>query len=217
MKPVSPRAQRGAVLIVALLFLTILTILGVTAMTTTTFEERMAGNTRDVSLAFQAAEAALRDARRDLNGITILPFNTPRNPAIKLKTGFGDGTDTNNATCGKSKVAVPQTLGLCRSGAYDGEKGVQPPMNNSTTIWQDPPPGIDSSVEFGTYTGALIPAGMLARRPRYFIEVLCYQLSGAFSLGGAPAEPCAFYRITARGWGANINTQVTLQEIFLKP
>ena len=65
--------QHGAVLIVALLFLVILTILGVTAMTATTFEEKISGNTRDLNVAFQAAEAALRDARRDINGIVIPP------------------------------------------------------------------------------------------------------------------------------------------------
>ena len=63
MKPVHRNAQRGAVLVIALLFLTILTILGVTAMTTTTYEERLAGNARDSGTAFQAAEAALRDAK----------------------------------------------------------------------------------------------------------------------------------------------------------
>jgi len=38
-----------------------LTIVGVTAMQSTTLEEKMAGNQRDRSVAFQAAETALRD------------------------------------------------------------------------------------------------------------------------------------------------------------
>src|SRR5688572_9206262 len=67
MRPHLPHRQRGAVLIVALLFLVMLTLLGVTAMTSSTMEERMAGNARDNGVAFQAAEAALRDARRDLD------------------------------------------------------------------------------------------------------------------------------------------------------
>ncbi|NIP73105.1 MAG: pilus assembly protein PilX [Gammaproteobacteria bacterium] len=54
--------QRGAVLAISLLMLLVLTLIGVTAMQTTTLEERMAGNTRDRELAFQAAEAGLRDA-----------------------------------------------------------------------------------------------------------------------------------------------------------
>lgn len=56
------RAQRGAVLVISLLFLTILTILGVASMRGTVLQERMAFNTREQNLALQAAEAALRDA-----------------------------------------------------------------------------------------------------------------------------------------------------------
>lgn len=52
--------EAGSALIIGLIFLLILTIIGVTAMRSTTLQERMAGNTRDINLAFQAAEAALR-------------------------------------------------------------------------------------------------------------------------------------------------------------
>ena len=58
--------QRGAVLIVGLLILLVMTLIGVTAMQTTTLEERMAGNLRDMSLAFQASEAALHQGETDL-------------------------------------------------------------------------------------------------------------------------------------------------------
>lgn len=54
--------QRGSALIVGLIFLVLLTILGLTAMKTTTLEEKMAGNLRDRNTAFQSAETALRDA-----------------------------------------------------------------------------------------------------------------------------------------------------------
>lgn len=52
--------QHGTALVVALVFLLLMTLIGVTAMQTTTLQERMAGNERDRNLAFQAAEAALR-------------------------------------------------------------------------------------------------------------------------------------------------------------
>ena len=54
------RAERGAALIVGLVMLLIMTLIGATAMQSTTLQERMAGNTRDRHLAFQASEAALR-------------------------------------------------------------------------------------------------------------------------------------------------------------
>lgn len=53
--------QQGAVLVVGLLILVMLTLIGVTAMSSGMMDERMAGNSRDLNLAFQAAEAALRD------------------------------------------------------------------------------------------------------------------------------------------------------------
>lgn len=61
------RGQRGAILIVSLLLLLVMTIIGVFAMRGTTLEERMAGNLRDRDLAFQAAEAALREAESNFN------------------------------------------------------------------------------------------------------------------------------------------------------
>jgi len=54
--------QRGAVLVISMIMLLLLTILGVTSMRSTNLEERMAGNTRDRHLAFEAAEAALTEA-----------------------------------------------------------------------------------------------------------------------------------------------------------
>ncbi len=53
--------QRGAALIVALIMLLVMTVLGIASLGVTRMEERMAGNARDVDLAFQASEAGLRD------------------------------------------------------------------------------------------------------------------------------------------------------------
>ena len=53
--------QAGSALIVSLVILLLLTLIGVTAMSTTSLEERMAGNNRDENIAFQAAETAARD------------------------------------------------------------------------------------------------------------------------------------------------------------
>jgi len=54
--------QTGATLIVSLLILLVMTLLGVTAMQTNILEEKMSGNSQDVSLSLQAAEAAMREA-----------------------------------------------------------------------------------------------------------------------------------------------------------
>ncbi len=54
-------AQRGSALIISLVILIVMTLIGLTGISTSSLEEKMAGNTRDRALAFQAAEAALRD------------------------------------------------------------------------------------------------------------------------------------------------------------
>jgi type IV pilus assembly protein PilX len=67
-RPRPNRVQRGAVLVVGLIFLSLMTLIGVTAFTVATQEERIAGNTRDRNRAFEAAEAALRECERYLSG-----------------------------------------------------------------------------------------------------------------------------------------------------
>ncbi len=65
--------QQGAVLIVSMLILLILTILGITAMSTTTLEEKMTSNFKQRQIAFQSASSALRDAEAWLlNPVNIL-------------------------------------------------------------------------------------------------------------------------------------------------
>lgn len=62
--PESPQCtQQGFVLIVALILLLVLTMLGLAAAQSTSLEERMAGNSRNHDLAFQAAEAGLNAAQ----------------------------------------------------------------------------------------------------------------------------------------------------------
>lgn len=58
----SRHAQKGAALAVALVMLLIVTLLGLSSMRSTVMQERMTANQYDRSLAFQAAEAALRAA-----------------------------------------------------------------------------------------------------------------------------------------------------------
>lgn len=57
-----PRRQRGAALATVLILLVVMTLLGLASLRSTQMEERMSGNQLDRGLAFQAAEAALREA-----------------------------------------------------------------------------------------------------------------------------------------------------------
>jgi type IV pilus assembly protein PilX len=67
------QTQRGAALATSLILLLVLTIIGVSAMQMTRMQERMAGNSRDVNLALQGAEAALRDGEKWLGSLNDTP------------------------------------------------------------------------------------------------------------------------------------------------
>lgn len=195
------RRQTGAVLIVSLLFLVILTILGVTAMSGTTLEHRMAGNTRDHAVALQAAEAALRDAHRDVNP---KPTETGRNLPV---TSYGTGTP---GSCG---AAGAPNEGLCVAlPQVEGGAGYVLP----TTLDLNVVPG----TQYGKHTGApllkSVVAGagntLLPNQPKYWVEALCgIEPPGETVSGGVT---CGFRRITAQGYGVNPNTKVTLQEVY---
>jgi type IV pilus assembly protein PilX len=88
----SRRTQRGLSLVVVLLFLVMLSILGTTAIQTSSLEEKMTGNERDRQIAFEAAEAALRDAEQE-----ILLSLSPTSP-------FDSACD--NGLCTPSTTAV---------------------------------------------------------------------------------------------------------------
>lgn len=106
--------QRGIVLVVGLVFLLVLTILGVTALRTTTLEERMAGNLMSKTMAFQDAEAAIASYLNTLNDRTntSISLSTQQacNPDETLDNLSHNDSDTmSNTTCprylGNSAVA----------------------------------------------------------------------------------------------------------------
>ena len=74
MKQLKPMLyMQGATLIIALIMLVLIAIIGFGAMQTTTMEEKMAGNLRDNTISFQAAEAGLRDREDWLSSLTTKP------------------------------------------------------------------------------------------------------------------------------------------------
>lgn len=81
--------ERGATLIISMIFLLILSIIGLAGMDVTSLEEKMAGNMRDRNMAFQSAEAALRDGEDYLESIVVLPAFDGNNGLYALPT---DGT-----------------------------------------------------------------------------------------------------------------------------
>lgn len=74
--------QHGVALVVVLILLLVMTLLGLASMRGTLLEERMSGNMVDRGLAFQAAEAALRE------GEALLVPIPPVFPAVGCSNGL---------------------------------------------------------------------------------------------------------------------------------
>ncbi|MHB1075517.1 pilus assembly PilX family protein [Thiobacillus sp.] len=74
--PTTPTStsQHGAALITGLIFLVVLTLISLSAIKSTSLEERMAGNARDQDVAFEAAEAGVRDAMKSLASLKSSSF-----------------------------------------------------------------------------------------------------------------------------------------------
>jgi type IV pilus assembly protein PilX len=144
-----PNHQTGISLVIVMIFLVILSVLGVSAMQSSTLGSRVARNEADRTLAFQAAEAALRDGELDIKNLKA--NNTA---CVAASAGCraenisrGNGFDTS---C---------TLGLCDSRAF------------TTPVWEDTAKWATTgtSVEYGTYTAAAdLP--VVGQQPRYILE-----------------------------------------------
>lgn len=72
----TPQSQSGIALVTSLLVLVLVTMLALSAVSTSVFEERMAGNSRDRTLAFESAEYAMREAQSVLTGAVVPVFST---------------------------------------------------------------------------------------------------------------------------------------------
>ena len=141
--------QRGISLVIVMIFLVILSVLGVSAMQSSALGSRVARNEADRTLAFQAAEAALRDGELDVKNLkadnTVCVAAAAGCRVENISRGDGFGT-----SC---------TLGLCDSRAF------------GTPVWEDASRWATGSVSiaYGTYTAAAaLP--VVSRQPRYILE-----------------------------------------------
>ncbi|WP_026280326.1 PilX N-terminal domain-containing pilus assembly protein [Thioalkalivibrio sp. ALE31] len=139
--------QRGVALVVTLVLLVIITLVGVAGMQGVTLQERMSGNQYDRSLAFQAAEAALRAGEDAIRNDPNLQFLThedcrPGELCDVVPTGTGgvwqtvDGDFTVNTALtettaqyyiqflgvgsGESDLGQDRSAGAQQYGATDG-------------------------------------------------------------------------------------------------
>ena len=77
--------ERGTALIFALVMLLLLTILGITAVTTSSLQEKMAGNMRDQYMAQQASDSILHDGQALIINQTNKPVpSCPPDPTARI-------------------------------------------------------------------------------------------------------------------------------------
>jgi type IV pilus assembly protein PilX len=109
--------ERGAALIVALIFLVVLTLLGVGAMRTTNLQERMAGSLRDSNLAFQAAESALREGEQMLQQ-AALPVFAGTGGLLQMQPDAGQPSFWNTYAWAGNSMAAAAVAGTAAAPQY---------------------------------------------------------------------------------------------------
>ena len=183
-------AQHGLSLVTTLLFMVAALMLGVSVLSVNVMQERVIGNTKDRDLAFQAAEAALRDGERDL----LLNITTD---------SVFSAACTNGLCTPPSQRTVPLSVSVDDSAAgFSWANAAQVRgygLNNA-----------DASA--ATFPG-------VHSRPLYVIEKLGplgTPPGESMTKGIEPTSPAYGYRITARATGAREETVVVLQSIYTK-
>jgi type IV pilus assembly protein PilX len=234
----SMQANRGFVLVTSLIFLIVLSLFGVMALRGSLFEERMSANDRDITLAREYAEMALRDAERDISGIRFDGVTYCRNAlgaaVCNLPRPLGT-RPVSAADAGNFWVAAnPAVDGIGldnggRGGAADlqGLYSATASVACGRPVWSGANWGDNANpartcigaiatdvptVAYGTFTDAPFPAAADVPPPRYLIE-----LFKAADLGIANSNKL-FFRITAVGFGRTQGvagrTSVTLQSVY---
>jgi type IV pilus assembly protein PilX len=218
------RRQTGFSLIVALMMLIVIILLGVSASQMSINEERGSRNDRDRQIAFQAAEAAIKDAEYEIYGSSVLcnlPGLTSRG-TMRSASGI--------YTCFNQDYVVgylPGCSGLPNAGLCLNSLSSPAYLDSTNVDFAKDASGAAGAnyhtVAYGQYTGntftsqatsaAMSALPISAYPPRYIIEAIPKNTSIDSATSGACAGlPCMF-RITAMGFGANPNAQVVLQVV----
>jgi len=188
---VQSRRQAGAALVCALVLMMAAMLVGVSVCRAVFASIASAGAERERSIAYEAAEAALRDAERDIAADAA--GTDPARAAQFTAAGAGGFVDG----CGRAGSG----RGLCLAAA--------PPAWQVQDLLDADNPAV---VPYGHFTGASLATGkglLPARAPAYLIEKIAPPGAG---------EPLgSFYRITAIGFGSRGTTQVVLQSVVRKP
>jgi type IV pilus assembly protein PilX len=131
--------QSGMVLVTGLVFLLLMTVLSMATVTNTSLDERMASNSNDRNLAFQAAEVALRRAEIAIMAApTVFDVDvTTVNPDPNNDHGWTDQitSPTTIAKISAQPVYVMQCVDeSCATGQYRVTARGQGAIANSVVV-----------------------------------------------------------------------------------
>lgn len=183
--------QRGASLIIVMMILVVVSLLGVGGAQIALMGERGARNDRDQQLAWQSAEAALIDAEFDM-------------------------LNSNDATR-KAQLNGKSTLGFVEGcGDTTSLRGLCDLVQTGKPVWLTvdftATTSAAKTIAFGEYTGRSFATGSVgvqpAQAPRYIIELV------PDPVGDKSEPPKYLYRVTAMGFGPNVDTQAVLQMLY---
>lgn len=182
------RTQTGAILVVSLILLTVMTLIGITAMQTTILQEKMAGNSRDWNLAFEAAEAGNRKGENWLSGRTAMPA-----PCISNSLSC-----TWNAANGATALfSATQATSYIDHALWQNARNYDDP-----NLWP---------------SGTPVPLAGVATPPKFVVEFTGHQRDSQ-NLGQQQdlSNSRSLYRITARGTGGTDTAEAFVQTNFAK-
>jgi type IV pilus assembly protein PilX len=223
--PLHPRRfakmQQGLSLPAVLMFLLVISLLATIGVRRATQNEVTVRNQLDYEVARQAAEAALRDGERDLYLLAGMQAEAicDRGASRPIRS------DTTSAEFFTETCLNGQCMGDVNAYATSDFTNATSPAqpwwpvaqggkwvvgltagqdNQATGAASKPPTGscatFSGGVPLGTYTGTPKLAGV-AQQPEYLIEHL------------RRGDDTRF-RITARGFGADLRTEVVVQGVF---
>ena len=184
--------QAGMSLFPALMFLLVLAVLGVSALNSTLMQEKMVSNTKDANLAFQAAEAGLRDGEADID---------------KNKTFWTPTTFTSSCTNGlctpPSTWPTPSSLDISKAIDWTNT-GLTRPYGSQTAVASLP----DVAAQPQYVIERIPPPPGLPAVPGSSIGIGC-------GVSCPPAASGFAYRVTVLGTGARAETRVVLQSTYI--
>lgn len=218
MNRTTANAERGVAMLVVLVFTLALTGIAIGSARLALLGESVARNQLDVQVARQAAEAALRDAEKDLmiaSGEIPFPgavcLRGIERPVMAQTVQFT--ADCKRGQCqydqgqrrqvdytkGAENVHFAEAWWPAGKGGRWGEPQEDKPSAGNTGDCD----GFTGGVPLGVFTGAK-PMQGVAFQPEYLIEAI-------------RRGDDTYFRITARGFGYRANTEVVLQSYFLVP